>query len=110
MHGYREAAALRSRRKGLRRSACAQGFQRLPAGHDLEVQVGDRPLKLEVNSRSDFSTLHRWLDGADALVLCADRKAPLVVLALSLAAEIAKPRELVKLVATPDALSSDKKV
>jgi hypothetical protein len=23
-------------------------------------------LKLEVKSRADFSTLHRWLDGADA--------------------------------------------
>jgi hypothetical protein len=39
-----------------------------------------------------LSTLHRWLDGADALVLRADRRAPLVVLRLSLAAEIAKPR------------------
>jgi hypothetical protein len=59
--------------------------------HDLEVQIGDRTLKLEVKSRSDFSTLHRWLDGADALVLHADRQPPLVVLRLSLAAEIAKP-------------------
>jgi hypothetical protein len=41
--------------------------------HDLEVQAGDRMLRLEVKSRSDFSTLHRWLDGADALVLRADR-------------------------------------
>jgi hypothetical protein len=42
--------------------------------HDLEVQVGDRTLKLEVKSRSDFLTLHRWLDGADALVLRTDAK------------------------------------
>jgi len=56
-------------------------------GHDLEVQLGDRTLKLEVKSRSDFSTLHRWLDGADALVLRADRQPPLVVLRLSLAGD-----------------------
>jgi hypothetical protein len=65
------------------------------------VQVGDRTLKLEVKSRSGFSTLHRRLDGADALVRRADRREPLVVLRLSLAAEIAKPK---------DALSSDEKV
>jgi hypothetical protein len=29
----------------------------------------------EVKSRSDYSTLHRWLEGADALVLRADRRA-----------------------------------
>jgi hypothetical protein len=86
-----KTGGLRSRRKGLygeyrtRDLLIAAG---LPArkvsgayrpGHDLEVQVGERTLKLEVKSRADFPTLHRWLDGADALVLRADRKLPLAL-------------------------------
>jgi hypothetical protein len=71
-------SGLRSRRKGLRAEYQTRDLliaAGLPVrkvsgayrpGHDLEVQVGDRMLKLEVKSRADFSTLHRWLDGADA--------------------------------------------
>jgi hypothetical protein len=105
LRGVGGMSGLRSRRKGLRAEYQTRDLLTaagLPArkvsgayrpGHDLEVQVGDRMLKLEVKARSDFSTLHRWLDGADALVLRADRRAPLVVLRLSLAAEIAKPKD-----------------
>ena len=32
-----------------------------------------------MKSRAHLSTMHRWLDGADALALRADRRAPLVL-------------------------------
>jgi hypothetical protein len=59
------------------------------AGHDLELPLGDRLLRIEVKARSDgFRELYDWLDGNDALIVKADRRPPLVVLRLPLAAEL----------------------
>jgi hypothetical protein len=56
------------------------------AGHDLELDLGDRVLRLEVKARSDgFRELYGWLDGSDVLVIKADRQDPLVVVRLPLA-------------------------
>jgi hypothetical protein len=62
------------------------------AGHDLEPAIGeDRILRIECKARADgFGTLYRWLQGRDALILKADRQERLVVVRLSLAAQIAK--------------------
>ncbi len=49
---------------------------------DLSVQLGGRERCVEVKARADFKTLHSWLENRDALILKADRKAPLVVLKL----------------------------
>lgn len=50
---------------------------------DVSVPVlgDDWLLQCKVKSR-DFIRLYQWLDGADALVIKADRKRPLVVLDL----------------------------
>jgi hypothetical protein len=48
---------------------------------------------VEVKCRADgFRELYGWLDERDILIVKADRKEPLVVLRLSLATGIAKPR------------------
>jgi hypothetical protein len=62
------------------------------AGHDLELPLGDdRMLRIECKARGDgFRELYSWLQKRDLLVLKADRREPLVVAGLSLAAEIAK--------------------
>src|SRR6516162_9455195 len=62
------------------------------AGHDLELLLGDdRILRVECKARADgFRELYSWLHERELLVLKADRQEPLVVLRLSLAAEIAK--------------------
>lgn len=64
------------------------------AGHDLELPLGDeRVLRIECKARADgFRELYGWLEDRDILIVKADRQPPLVVLRLSLAAEIAKPR------------------
>ena len=50
-----------------------------------------RDLCVEVKARADgFRELYCWLNGRDVLVVKADRKEPLVIVRLSLAAEIAK--------------------
>jgi hypothetical protein len=50
--------------------------------------------RVEVKIRADgFRELYRWLDGADLLVVRADRREPLVVVPLKLAIEIAKIAE-----------------
>jgi hypothetical protein len=50
-----------------------------------------RDLCLEVKARADgFRELYSWLDGRDVLIVKPDRQEPLVVVRLSLAAEIAK--------------------
>ena len=50
-----------------------------------------RELCLEVKARADgFRELYSWLNQRDALIVKADRQEPLVVVRLSLAAEIAK--------------------
>jgi hypothetical protein len=49
---------------------------------------------VEVKCRADgFRELYRWLEGRDLLVVKADRRDPLVVLPLRLAAEIAAAAE-----------------
>jgi hypothetical protein len=51
-------------------------------GHDLRVEVKARA--------TGFRELYSWLTDRDVLIVKADRQEPLVVLRLSLAAEIAK--------------------
>jgi hypothetical protein len=52
---------------------------------------------VEVRCRGNgFRELYRWLDGADFLIVKADRPEPLVVLPLKLAAEIAALAERAK--------------
>jgi hypothetical protein len=52
-----------------------------------------RDLCLEVKAGADgFRELYGWLEGRDVLIVKADRQVPLVVVRLSLAAEIAKQR------------------
>jgi hypothetical protein len=61
------------------------------AGHDLELPLGDDLLRIECKARAHgFGTLYRWLDDRDVLIAKADRQEPLVIVRLSLAAEIAK--------------------
>ena len=58
---------------------------------DLAVLVLGRDLCVEVKARAaGFRELYSWLTNRDVLVVKADRQEPLVVLRLSLAAEIAK--------------------
>jgi hypothetical protein len=92
-------SGLRSRRKGVRTELAIAKLIGAPkvsrayqAGHDLELALGDnRMLRIECKARADgFGTLYRWLDGRDVLIVKADRREPLVVVRLSLAAEIAR--------------------
>jgi Holliday junction resolvase len=60
-------------------------------GADLRVPLMGRDLCVEVKARADgFRELYCWLNGRDVLIVKADRQEPLVVVRLSLAAEIAK--------------------
>jgi hypothetical protein len=92
-------SGLRSRRKGVRvELAIAKliGARKVSrayqVGHDLELPLGEnRMLRIECKARADgFRQLYDWLNDRDLLVLKANRQSPLVVLRLSLAAEIAK--------------------
>jgi hypothetical protein len=92
-------SGLRSRKKGVRvELAIAKliGARKVSrayqAGHDLELPLGDdRILRIECKARADgFGTLYRWLDDRDVLIVKADRQEPLVIVRLSLAAEIVK--------------------
>jgi hypothetical protein len=57
--------------------------------HDLELDLAHRTLKIECKARAaGFGQLYDWLAGNDALIVKADRLPPLVVLRLSLAAEL----------------------
>ena len=58
-------------------------------GGDIELELLQRVCKVEVKARRKFDTLHGWLSGAELLILKADRQPPLVVLPLSLFAELA---------------------
>jgi Holliday junction resolvase len=59
-------------------------------GADLSVRVGDADLLVECKLRaSGFSTLYKFLEGRDLLVVRSDRREPLLVLPLKLAAKIA---------------------
>jgi hypothetical protein len=58
---------------------------------DIVLPLMGRDLCLEVKTRADgFRELYSWLDGRDVLIVKADRQEPLVVLRMSLAAEIAR--------------------
>jgi hypothetical protein len=60
-------------------------------GEDLRVSVGDIERSVEVKCRADgFRKLYHWLNDRDILIVKSDREEPLVVLRVSLAAEIAR--------------------
>lgn len=61
---------------------------------DITVPVIGRDLVAEVKVRGrGFGSLYDWLDGRDLLVVKADRREPLIVIPLTLAAEIAAAAE-----------------
>jgi hypothetical protein len=63
-------------------------------GGDLSVPLLGVDRRVEVKSRgSGFKQLYEWLDGADFLIVRADRSEPLVVVPFHLAIEIAKTAE-----------------
>ena len=58
---------------------------------DIVLPLMGRNLCVEVKARADgFRELYSWLDRRDVLIVKADRQEPLVVLRISLAAEIAE--------------------
>jgi hypothetical protein len=60
---------------------------------DVVLPLMGRDLCLEVKARAQgFRELYSWLDGRDVLIVKADRQEPLVVVRLSLAAEVASKR------------------
>ena len=61
---------------------------------DLTVPLMGADRVVEVKARAaGFASLYAWLEGRDVLVVKADRREPLVVLPLRLAAEIAMAAE-----------------
>jgi Holliday junction resolvase len=59
---------------------------------DIVLPLMGLDLCVEVKCRADgFRELYSWLNQRDVLIVKADRQEPLVVVRLSLAAEIAKP-------------------
>jgi hypothetical protein len=59
------------------------------AGHDLELDVDGRVLRIECKARADgFKPFYDWLNGRDVLIVKADRQEPLVVMRLPLMAEL----------------------
>jgi hypothetical protein len=60
-------------------------------GHDPEPQLGDdRTPRIECRARADrFRQFYDWLDKRDILIVKSDHQEPLIVVRLSLAAEIA---------------------
>jgi Holliday junction resolvase len=67
-------------------------------GGDVSVPLLGIDRRIEVKARANgFVRLYDWLDGADFLVIKADRREPLVVVPLKLAAEIAAAAERGKL-------------
>ena len=58
---------------------------------DIVLPLLGRDLCVEVKARADgFRELYSWLDRRDVLIVKADRQEPLVIVRLSLAAEVAK--------------------
>jgi hypothetical protein len=58
---------------------------------DVILPLMGRDLRVEVKAQADgFRELYSWLTERDVLIVKADRREPLVVLRLSLAAEIAR--------------------
>jgi hypothetical protein len=87
----------RSRDKGARTERAiakvlrANGSRAYQPGHDIVLSLSGRDLCVEVKARADgFRDLYNWLVGRDVLIVKADHKEPLVVLRMSLAAEIAR--------------------
>jgi hypothetical protein len=91
----------RSRRKGARvENDIAHAIQRhgIPArkrsgmyiaGHDIDAVVRGRSLRVEVKARATgFGTIYSWLGDNDALIVKADRRDPLVICRLALAASL----------------------
>ena len=66
------------------RSGAAGG----PFSGDIHAELLSRSCRIEVKARAKFTTLHHWLAANEALILKADRLEPLVVLPLSLFAEL----------------------
>jgi Holliday junction resolvase len=63
-------------------------------GGDLSVPLLGVDRRVEVKCRGNgFRQLYSWLDGADLLIVRADRSTPLVVVPLPLATEIAVTAE-----------------
>jgi len=63
-------------------------------GGDVSVPVLGVDRRVEVKCRCDgFRELYKWLDGADLLIVRADRRELLVIVPLLLAAEIAAAAE-----------------
>jgi hypothetical protein len=59
-------------------------------GADISMTLLGTDRAVEVKCRAaGFRELYTWLDGRDVLIVKADRQEPLVVLRMSLAAEIA---------------------
>ena len=66
-------------------------------GGDVSVPVLGKDLRCEVKCRGGgFRRLYDWLDGADVLILRADRRGLLVVVPIELAAEVAMAAERAK--------------
>ena len=66
-------------------------------GGDVSVPVLGVDRRVEVKCRGNgFRELYKWLDGADMLIVRADRRELLVVVPLKLAAEIAAMAERAK--------------
>jgi Holliday junction resolvase len=73
------------------------GSMRGRFGGDVSVPLLGRDLRCEVKCRGNgFRQLYDWLDGADLLIVKADRLEPLAVLPLKFAAEIAAIAEHMK--------------
>jgi hypothetical protein len=70
------------------------GVARGRFGGDVSLPLLGIDRRVEVKARANgFARLYGWLNGADLLVLKADRREPLVVIPLALAAEIAAMAE-----------------
>jgi Holliday junction resolvase len=70
------------------------GSMRGRFGGDVSVPVLGIDRRVEVKCRADgFREIYKWLDGADLLIVRADRRELLVVVPLRLAAEIAAAAE-----------------
>ena len=83
---------MRCRLTALRRYACRSPARSAVASPgDIVLPLMGRDLCVEVKARADgFRELYCWLNQRDVLIVKADRQEPLVVVRLSLAAEIAK--------------------
>jgi hypothetical protein len=52
--------------------------------HDINVVMFDRKKKMEIKCRANgFTTIYKWLEPVDLLVLRRDRSEPLVVMSLN---------------------------